>query len=110
MRLRHLALPLAFAAAFASPVHAQDSPGFLLGSAVEASQATRTIAITPETRWVNVRLREAVVFDVGGRSFAWRFDGPGARAVDLQQIAPAGLVTRRIMAYIDTSGDYSRRE
>jgi len=110
MPFRHLALPVLLACTLAGPVLAQQTPDFFRGTAAEASQATRTVTITPQTRWVNVEWREAVLFDVGGTRFAWRFDGPGARAVDLQQIAPAGLITRPIMVYVSTQNEYSRRQ
>ncbi len=109
MHLRHLSLSCLLAASFVLPAHAQDVPAFLWGTSIEASEATRTITITPETRWVNVRVRESVRFVIGSTSFAWRFDGPGARAVDLQRIAPAGSVIQPIKVYIDNSGDTGRR-
>ncbi len=110
MPLRRLTLSgLLAASCVVLPVHAQDLPSYLWGTSIEASEATRTITITPETRWVNVRLRESVRFVVGSTSFAWRFDGPGARAVDLQRIAPAGSVTSPVTVYIDTQGDTGRR-
>ncbi len=109
MPLRHLSLSCLLAATFLLPAHAQSAPDFFLGTSIEASEGTRTITITPETRWVNVRLRESVRFVIGNTTFGWRFDGAGARAVDLQRIAPPGSSVPPIKVYIDTSADSGRR-
>ncbi len=92
--------------AVAMPLHAAE-PDFWLGTSIDATQGRRTIEIGPDTRWVNVTHRESVRFVINGQSFGWRFDGPGARAVDLQRIAPAGLLNRPLTVYVAHLGEYS---
>jgi len=85
------------------------APDFFLGTAIAASEGRRTIEIGPGTRWVNVLQYESVRFVVGGQSFGWRFDGPGSRGMDLQSIAPAGLVTRSIRVYVQHVPEFAPR-
>jgi hypothetical protein len=66
-----------------------------------ATAAGRTIAITPDTSYVNVQGSEVVRFDVGGRSFAWRFDGPvNVVSFDLARVAPSGMLDHAVTAYV----------
>ena len=78
--------------------HAQ-SADFRLGTAIEASQAERSITIGADTRWANVQQGESVRFVSGQASFGWRFDGPRS-AVDLMQVAPAGFIDRPFTVYV----------
>ena len=64
------------------------------------AQSQRTVTITPDTKWVNVASGEQIRFIVGTSDFAWKFDGPGARSLDLQLIAPAGALARPITVYV----------
>ena len=64
--------------------------------------ATRTIPITPTTRYVNVAGGEIVGFVEAGKSFAWHFDGPvGGYRFNLAQVAPPGMINHPILAYVD---------
>jgi hypothetical protein len=83
----------------ASPVWA--SPGMLPSPATPQS-ADRTQIITSKTRSVRVFHMETVLFKIGGKQFALTFDG-GERRYDLAAIAPHGMVTRKIVVYVNPS-------
>ena len=71
----------------------------LLGDPASPASATRTIAIYPDTRHVNVTGGEVVKFTVGDKSFAWNFSGrPGS--FDLNAVAPPGVMDHRVKAYV----------
>lgn len=73
----------------------------LLGAPAPTSAHWRTIQIRPDTVHVNVEQDETVNFVLGTQAFAWKFDGgPYVHKLDLQQIAPAGLLDRSVIAYI----------
>lgn len=73
----------------------------LLGESAPAAAATRTIAIEPTTRWVNVTGGEIILFTVGDRSFAWSFSVPtNVSSFSLNRIAPPGLLAREVIAYV----------
>lgn len=73
----------------------------LYGDPAPLAAATRTIVISPQTRFVNVRGGDIVRFEAGDKSFAWNFNGPlEIRSFDLQATAPAGLLDHSVMAYI----------
>jgi Heavy-metal resistance protein CzcE len=69
--------------------------------AIVTAVAGRTIVVTGETRWVNVKHLEVVRFVSGGREFMWFFNGiDQPRPFDLAQIAPAGFVDHRVTVYV----------
>jgi hypothetical protein len=73
----------------------------LLGSPVSGQSGQRTIAIAPDTVSVDVTSGETVRFIVGARSFAWSFQvSPTVTMFDLNQVAPPGLLPRRIAVYV----------
>ncbi|MFZ6724064.1 CzcE family metal-binding protein [Undibacterium sp. MH2W] len=73
----------------------------LLGDPAAVSEAQRTIVITPDTKYVSVTGGETVKFIVGEKSFAWRFDvAMTVSAFELGQVAPAGLINQKVVAYI----------
>ena len=71
----------------------------LLGDPAPPETATRTIAILPGTRYVNVTGGEVVRFTVGDKSFAWNFSGRPS-SFDLSVVAPPGVLDRKVMAYV----------
>ena len=71
----------------------------LLGDPASPASASRTIAIYPDTRYVNVTGGEVVKFTVGDKSFAWNFNGRPT-SFDLNAVAPPGLMDHRVRAYI----------
>ncbi len=83
-------------------------PLALQGDAVPVSQASRTIAIGPQTRYVNVAYGEVVRFVAAGGEFAFRFNGANIQPVDLQRIAPAGVLDHSVMAYVAPPPDGGR--
>lgn len=102
---------LAFAALMAFSMPARSEPRFdLLGNAAPATAATRTIVITPETKWVNVEGGEVINFVVGDKFFAWDFYvGSTVSSFDLSRVAPAGVLNRRIEAYVSPDPRYIGR-
>jgi len=88
------------ALALCLPASAQTVPSLYLGTAAATNDATRTVTIEADTRWVNVAQGETVRFVAAGIEFAWRFDGQPSRPLDLQLIAPAGSLKRPILVYI----------
>jgi hypothetical protein len=84
------------------------TPDELLGDPVPAAAAAdRTIAITPDTRYVNVQGGQTVRFDVGGQTFSWDFDGAETvGAFDLNQVAPPGLLDHPVTAYVSPNPMY----
>ena len=75
------------------------TPLNLLGDPAPAAVADRTITITPDTKYVNVQGGQTVKFDVGGKTFAWDFDGP-VTSFDLTRIAPPDLLDHTVTAYV----------
>lgn len=104
MNFRRIALPLAAAAAaLITTVGAQAAPlkDVRLGELVSTTEVERVIAIGADTRWVNVQHGETVRFLLaGGHSFTVDFNGI-ANSFDLNQVAPAGLLSQRVIAYVE---------
>ena len=75
------------------------TPLKLLGDPAPAAAADRTITITPDTKYVNVQGGQTVKFDVGGKTFAWDFDGP-VTSFDLNRVAPPDLLDHMVTAYV----------
>jgi hypothetical protein len=99
-------LLLSFAATLAiSPVAlpsvAERNGGGIYGQPAPSPATTREILIDPNTRYVNVKQGEVVNFDMGGKAFAWHFNGkPNPRAFDLRDIAPPDTLDRPVTVYI----------
>lgn len=85
---------------------AQDMRSFTMGSAVPAAAGQRSIVLDADTRWVNVNQGEQIRFIAGNKEFGWRFDASGAHSFNLQQIAPAGALSRPVQVYIMSSGGH----
>lgn len=100
-----LAIPGALLAA-ASQAAAPSIPGTLLGDPIPAESTPSIVVVGSATRYVTVDHGDAVRFIVDGKAFGFRFDGAEhARVIDLQAIAPPGLVQRSIPVYVQ--GDRS---
>jgi len=74
-----------------------------------AAAADQVIVITDATRHVNVTGGSTVRFVVGGQSFNWCFQNGSAHVLpfDLQQIAPQGLLTHSVTAYVSDNPLYN---
>ena len=81
------------------------TPLNLLGDPAPAAVADRTITITPDTKYVNVQGGQTVKFDVGGKTFAWDFDGP-VTSFDLNRVAPPDLLDHMVTAYVSPNPLY----
>lgn len=68
------------------------------------TQAERTIDITPQTKWVNVKRMEVVQFvsstGSGIKAFIWQFDARTNKPFSLSEIAPAGFVDQPVTVYV----------
>lgn len=71
------------------------------------AQAERTIEITPQTQWVNVKRLETVRFvnHVNGdtRAFTWQAPAHALKPLGLSDIAPAGFVEQPVTVYVAPS-------
>lgn len=73
----------------------------LLGSPAPATAATRTIVITPNTRWANVTGGEIIKFVVADNTFTWNFNNSiTVDDFDLRQVAPPGVFDHQVEVYI----------
>jgi hypothetical protein len=78
------------------------------GSPAPAAAATKTIVVTPETKFVNLIGGDIVRFVVGDKSFTWSFDGAYfPAAIDISKVSN-GLLQRPLMAYVEANPMYQR--
>lgn len=78
-----------------------ERPITFLGDPASPATATETIVIYPITKWVNVTGGDTVRFVVGDKSFAWTFSvASGINSFDLSRVAPPGILTHRVEAYV----------
>ena len=83
-------------------------PQSLLGEPAPASAADETITISSDTKYVNVQGGDVVKFEVAGKTFAWDFDGPqSVKSVDLNRVAPSGLLDHAVTAYVSPNTLYT---
>src|SRR5262245_43073005 len=76
----------------------------LLGESAPNGEATRTIAISPNTHFVNVAYGDVVAFQSGGQEFTVRFDSASSvSSFDLQRLAPAGALDHPVTVYVAPS-------
>ena len=71
----------------------------LYGAPGAGSMPARTIAISPDTKFVNVTGGETIRFQVGGRSFVWTFNGTRS-SFDLARVAPAAMLDHKVTTYV----------
>jgi hypothetical protein len=76
-----------------------EAPNNLLGQPAETTAANRTITIKPDTKYVNVQTGQTVLFNTGGKAFAWNFSGPSI-AFDLNRVAPPNTLDHMVKAYV----------
>lgn len=92
---------LAVAVAGCSAVRETAQRVALYGDPAPVAAATRTIVITPQTRYVNVTGGDIARFVIGESAFAWNFDGPlEIHSFDLRAAAPPGMLDHSVIAYI----------
>jgi hypothetical protein len=83
----------------------------LLGTPAPGAAADYTINISANTKYVNVKLGDTVRFVSGNKEFTWSFDaGSTVWAVGLNQIAPAGMLDHRLIAYVSPFRRYFGRD
>jgi hypothetical protein len=82
---------VAGAPAFAKP--------HLAPSVTTPAAADKMIVIKPTTRQVNVFENDTVLFEVGSKQFAIKFDGNNVY-YDLSKLAPPGILTHKVKVYV----------
>ena len=79
----------------------------LVGAAVPPESATRTVTITPDTRYVDVVGGDVVRFDAGGKVFGWDFHvSPMVAVFALNQVAPPGMLDHEVLVYVTPDPRY----
>jgi hypothetical protein len=79
----------------------------LYGTPAPSNAADLTMAIGPNTKYINVEGGKIVRFIVAGQSFAWHF--MLARSIDhfdLKEVAPAGMLDHSVIAYVTADPRY----
>jgi hypothetical protein len=79
----------------------------IYGMAAPATTAARSIAITPDTRFVNVINGETITFRINGQTFTWTFQlyqQEGALA--LSAILPKELHADGVTVYVAPDSSY----
>lgn len=104
-------MPVTFVMAFAlSSCATRTSLVDLYGQPAPISAAERTIAITPNTKYVNVEGGQIVKFVVGGKAFAWNFNTASSiNSFDLNDVAPPGVLNHVVRAYVSPDPKYIGR-
>lgn len=74
--------------------------GSHLGKVAPPKAASRTIVITPQTKYANVTRGEVVTFQNGDKSFTWNFDTLGAPTFRLAEIAPKDFGIGHVQVYV----------
>lgn len=103
----HIAIVLSAFFAALLPALAADDYVHLYGSPAPETAATRSIVISPDTRYVNVEGGEIILFAINGSSFAWHFNA--ARTVgafDLNAVAPPNALKHTVRAYVSPDPHY----
>jgi hypothetical protein len=84
------------------PASAENALANSFGVLAPANAAARQIPIKPDTKWVEVKQGETVQFIINNDTFSWRFNGDNTMSeIDLNKIAPAGMLNQKVEVYID---------
>src|SRR5438132_7498141 len=94
-----LFVPAALALSIGLASLSASASSLLYGEAVPAADATRTVVIDGNTKWVNATDMETVKFISNGQEFAVDFDGLRS-AFPLEAVAPAGAVDHHVEVYV----------
>jgi hypothetical protein len=80
----------------------------LLGTPAPSFAAGRTIVLSDNTRYVNVKSGEIVRFMVDGKAFTWNFNGPqDISSGHLNRVTPGGFLNHNVNVYVAPSPWYS---
>ena len=72
------------------------------GEAARQNAATRTVDITQDTKYIDVKSGEVVNFNVGGKTLTWNFDGKSHKSeFDMGMITPPGMLDHHVKIYVD---------
>jgi len=75
--------------------------GDLYGEPASGEYVSRTIVVTPQTKYINVAHGEIVNLKVGSREITWNFDGL-AQPFELSKIVPEGTLDHKVQVYVET--------
>ena len=95
----------AAALALMTAAAAHAAPASLLGALDSPDDATRTVVITPTTKYINVTEGEVVNIVENGHAFTVRFDGV-RDSFALNDLAPAGALDRPVTVYMSPNPEY----
>jgi hypothetical protein len=72
------------------------------GAYAPQGTATRTIEVSPNTKWANVHDGETVRFNVNGKSFEWTFNlaRQSEDVMSLSKIVPDGVSAGNTVVYV----------
>ena len=104
--LSHRVMAASFLAAASMAANAAPLNNSLLGAAVPVSQATRSIALSANTDYVNVQYGEVVRFEGAGEPFAVKFDGV-RDTFALNTFSPVGALDHVVRVYVEPDADNS---
>jgi hypothetical protein len=80
----------------------------LLGTSAANTAAVRTVVITDNTKYVNVKSGEIVRFVANGTAFTWNFNGPqDISSGHLNRVTPGGFLNHNVNVYVAPSPWYS---
>lgn len=100
-----IAVAVGLFATLNSPVSAQTTERLMNGNSIYgvpfAGQKTDFVVDLDSRKAINIECGQTVQFRQGGKTFAWKFDVVGHRAVDLSKIAPAGFSSMPFKVYVD---------
>jgi len=75
--------------------------GDMYGEPAAGDYASRTIVVTPQTKYINVAHGEIVNVKVGSQEVAWNFDGV-AQPFELSKIVPEGALDHKVTVYVES--------
>lgn len=69
------------------------------GEVVAATPYARVVNVDAG-KAINVNCGDVVTFQSAGKSFTWKFNSAGHRALDVRDIAPQGFSDKKLMVYV----------
>jgi hypothetical protein len=100
-------LVLSFAISTAALASGNPGPS-PFGALAPNGTAMRTLAVTSDTKWLNVKDGETVRFDVNGKKFEWTFNLAKQRegVVPFSKILPDGVRAGKVAVYVAPNARY----
>lgn len=76
------------------------------GNLASETTAQRTIALSPNTKYINVVQGEVIKFTSEGKSFTWNFDTLNTFKFNLADVAPKEMNIKNIQVYLKENPTY----